>query len=167
MVWIYPHFLPKLKRRKCRKKFGLDGKNVFRGVAMLGVNKKGCGFFELVVLGKCIQIVLLGYRGHIKSSQKYRDSENGIIDELAAIYNVADIFLNPTYQDNFPTTNIEALACGTPVVTYRTGGSPEALDLQTGMVVEKGNLDQLVEAIKAIESKGKATYTQACRERAV
>lgn len=45
--------------------------------------------------------------------------------ELAEYYSAADVFVNPTYDDTFPTTNIEALACGTPVVTYRAGGSPE------------------------------------------
>ena len=48
------------------------------------------------------------------------------MEELRRLYAVADAFLNPTYEDNFPTTNIEALACGAPVVTYRTGGSPES-----------------------------------------
>lgn len=155
-----------------RKKNGLDGKTVLLGVAAGWGKQKGLvDFLKLAgCLGNEYQIVLLGIsKAQIKEFPKnitgLRRTES--ISELAAIYNVADIFLNPTYQDNFPTTNIEALACGTPVVTYRTGGSPEALDLQTGMVVEKGNLDQLVEAIKAIELKGKASYIQACRERAV
>lgn len=47
--------------------------------------------------------------------------------ELVVYYNMVDVFVNPTYSDNFPTTNLEALACGTPVITYRTGGSPEAI----------------------------------------
>lgn len=60
------------------------------------------------------------------------------VDQLAELYSLADVFVNPTYVDNFPTTNIEALACGTPVVTYRTGGSPEVIDEKTGMVVNQG-----------------------------
>lgn len=42
--------------------------------------------------------------------------------QLAAIYSAADAFFNPTVEDNFPTVNLEAEACGTPVVTYDTGG---------------------------------------------
>lgn len=69
------------------------------------------------------------------------------VEELVQLYSDANVFLNPTYSDNFPTTNIEALACGTPVITYRTGGSPEAIDEKTGVVVEQGDVDGLVAAI--------------------
>ena len=79
---------------------------------------------------------------------------------------MADVFVNPTYSDNFPTTNIEALACGTPVITYETGGSPEAIDEKTGIVVEQGNINQLKEAIELV-AKDKNKYTENCRERAV
>ena len=61
------------------------------------------------------------------------------VQELAALYSLADVFVNPTYVDNFPTTNIEALACGTPVVTYNAGGSSEAIDENTGILVTKGD----------------------------
>ncbi|MCR4691785.1 MAG: glycosyltransferase [Lachnospiraceae bacterium] len=70
--------------------------------------------------------------------------------QLAALYRTADVFVNPTLEDNFPTTNIEALACGTPVVTFRTGGSPEAIDEKTGIVVEKGDLEGLVAAVRKV-----------------
>ena len=62
--------------------------------------------------------------------------------ELAQIYTAADVFFNPTYEDNYPTTNLEAIACGTPVVTYDTGGSPESIsNKKRGLVVGKGNLE--------------------------
>ena len=48
--------------------------------------------------------------------------------ELADYYSMADVFVNATLEDNFPTTNLEALSCGTPVITYETGGSPESID---------------------------------------
>ena len=47
--------------------------------------------------------------------------------ELAEIYTAADVFVNPTYEDNYPTVNLEAQACGTPVITYDSGGSKETL----------------------------------------
>lgn len=84
-------------------------------------------------------------------------------NELSMLYAGADALINPTYGDNFPTVNIEALACGTPVVTYRTGGSPEAIDAKTGVVVERGDVRGLAEAIKKVEQLGPA----ACRARAV
>ena len=83
------------------------------------------------------------------------------------MYNKADVFVNPTYADTFPTVNLEALACGIPVITYKTGGSPEAVTLETGVVVEQGNLGMLKEAIDAVLQKGKGHYADACRRRAV
>ena len=77
------------------------------------------------------------------------------------------MFVNPTYEDNFPTTNIESLACGTPVITYNTGGSPEAIDSKTGIIVEKGNINDLHAAILKTQINEKAHYSAACRERAV
>jgi glycosyltransferase involved in cell wall biosynthesis len=88
------------------------------------------------------------------------------IQELAVLYSAASVFVNPTYVDNFPTTNIEALACGTPVITYKTGGSHEAIDEQTGFVIEKGYIEGLAIAIHKIREKGKAHYTPLCRARA-
>lgn len=82
------------------------------------------------------------------------------------LYSLADVFINPTYEDNFPTTNIESLACGTPVVTYDTGGSPEAIDANTGFVIEKGSVDGLVKVIAEIKRKGKDYYFDACVSRA-
>lgn len=86
--------------------------------------------------------------------------------ELAALYTFADVFVNPTHFDTFPTVNLEALACGTPVITYRTGGSPEAVDEKTGNVVEQGDIKGLVTAIEQIRSNGKSFYSANCRKRA-
>lgn len=62
------------------------------------------------------------------------------IEQLVSLYQEADMFFNPTYEDNYPTTNLEALACGTPVCTYRTGGSIESVNEGNGFVVEKNEL---------------------------
>lgn len=87
-------------------------------------------------------------------------------DELIGLYSEADVFINPTLEDNFPTTNLEALACGTPVVTFDTGGSGEAVDENTGIVVPKGNMNKLLEAIRTVLTNGKAFYKDNCIERA-
>ncbi len=90
------------------------------------------------------------------------------VQELAQLYSDADVLINPTYEDNFPTVNIEALACGTPVITYRTGGSPEAVDEFTGAVVEQGDIEVLCEKIKEYRSLNfKENHSGACRKRAV
>lgn len=89
--------------------------------------------------------------------------------ELAKYYSAADVFINPTYQDSLPTVNMEALACGTPVITYRTGGSPEIIDSNTGWVVNKGDVEAIAFYIKQIGSQSIIEKTQqkhACRRRA-
>lgn len=87
--------------------------------------------------------------------------------EFAKLYSSADVLINPTYEDNFPTVNLEALACGTPVITYRTGGSPEALDSQTGIVVNKGDISGINDAIKIIRRYDRMEIARKCRLRAV
>lgn len=83
---------------------------------------------------------------------------------LAELYSKSDVLINPTYADTFPTVNLEALACGTPVITYMTGGSPEAVDAKTGIVVEQGDIDALAEAIKNVRAN---RFTVGdCRKRA-
>lgn len=86
-------------------------------------------------------------------------------DDLIGLYSEADVFVNPTLEDNFPTTNLEALACGTPVVTFDTGGSGEAVDEKTGIKVPKGNLNALLVATRSILSKGKNYYKDNCIQR--
>lgn len=67
--------------------------------------------------------------------------------ELAELYTAADVFVNPTREDNYPTVNMEALACGTPVITFDTGGSPESLDSSCGVVVKSGTAEDISKAI--------------------
>lgn len=89
-------------------------------------------------------------------------------EEMVRLYNEADVLLNMTYADTFPTVNLEALACGKPVITYRTGGSPEAIDDSTGTVVEQGNVAAAAEAVKAMRARlaTDADMSRRCRERA-
>jgi glycosyltransferase involved in cell wall biosynthesis len=89
------------------------------------------------------------------------------IDELADLYSAADIFLNPTWAETFGITNSESLACGTTVITYRTGGSPEAIDEQTGIVVPRGDIISLFSAISEIRKNGKSYYSTSCISRAM
>jgi glycosyltransferase involved in cell wall biosynthesis len=154
-----------------RLKYGLADKFVLLGVATEWGRRKG--LHDFIELSKTLKddeiIVLVG----LKEDQIKILPENIIgitrtesTQELAEFYSSADVFVNPTWEDNFPTTNLEAMACGTPVVTYRTGGSPEALTPKTGFVVEQGDLASIRKAIDTVKSKGKAFYSAACRERA-
>lgn len=86
------------------------------------------------------------------------------IAELARYYTAADLFLNLTYEDTFPTTNMEAIACGTPVLTYKTGGSPEIIGENCGFVVEKGDVKKAAWMITC-QLQGKEYYKTACAEK--
>ena len=68
--------------------------------------------------------------------------------ELAEIYTAADVFVNPTREDTYPTVNMESLACGTPVITFKTGGSPEMLDESCGSFVDCDDVDGMEEWIR-------------------
>ena len=74
------------------------------------------------------------------------------VHELAAWYSTADCLVNPTLEDNMPMVNLEALACGTPVVVFETGGCPEAVNASCGIVVSKGDLDGLCAAVQKAAS---------------
>lgn len=76
-------------------------------------------------------------------------------EELAKIYSKNHLLINPTLEENLPTVNIESLACGTPIITYNTGGSPEIIDKDTGIVVDKYDFKSLAEII----NKQKIKYT--------
>ena len=91
------------------------------------------------------------------------------VQELVQLYSNADVLINPTYADTFPTVNLEALACGTPVITYETGGSPEAVSSETGWVVEQGDIDAMASIVRSFEQKEHSDIVaqrRACRDRA-
>ncbi len=148
-----------------------NNKKYILGVASTWEPRKGLKDFIRLsqLLPEDYHIVLIGVNktqqqnlpGNITGIQRTEG-----IEEMVEWYNRAFVFVNPTYEDNFPTTNIEALACGTPVITYNTGGSPEAIDQKTGVVVQKGDVQDLKTKIKEITRKGKKHYRAACRERA-
>lgn len=153
-------------------KYNLTGSQFILGVANKWDPRKGLAdFIELSsILNRKVKIILVG----VSSSQAKTIPQNikiiprtDSIYELAELYSVADVFVNPTYVDNFPTTNIEALSCGTPVITYNTGGSPESVANNCGLVVSKGDILGLSNAIKNVLMRGKEVYTNDCRTRAL
>lgn len=87
------------------------------------------------------------------------------IQELVKLYNESDVLINPTYADTFPTVNLEALACGIPVITYKTGGSPETVNEKTGIVIEQGNLLAMANTICQLRLH--PFSSEECRSRAV
>lgn len=164
-------FKPSENHLKLKEKLHLRNKKVILGVASTWDKRKGLAdFMQLaIVIDANYQIILIGLtskqmKNLPKNIMGVKRTEN--IAELANYYSMADVYVNPTTKDNFPTTNIEALACGTPVITYNTGGSPEAINKDTGMVVEKEDVNGLYNAIHKLSLQPREHYTKVCRRRA-
>lgn len=159
-----------LDASRLRKKLGIGDKCILLGVATAWHNEKGLMEFIRLSKNPDYQVIMVGVPTEIKKNlpkEIIAIERTNSQQELAEYYSVAHMLVNPTYNDSFPTVNLEALACGTPVVTFRTGGSPESITPETGIVVGKGDFEQLVVAIETVRKKGKAHYSTACRERAV
>lgn len=143
-----------------RHKYSCEDKHIVLGVAFGWGKRKGLDVF--IELAKRLdkekyQIVLVGTDDNVD-----KQLPDNIISihktqnqrELAELYTVADVFANPTREENYPTVNMESIACGTPVITFKTGGSPEILDETCGSVVECDDIDAMQkEIIRICESK--------------
>ncbi|QFK72926.1 glycosyltransferase [Pradoshia sp. D12] len=150
-----------------REKYNLNNKFIILGVSSGWEKRKGLQYF--IDLSKKVNsdniIVLVGL-----SEAQLKNLPSNIVGitrtnstkELAEIYSTADVFVNPTLEDNFPTTNLESLACGTPVITFDTGGSVESVNSDCGLIIPKGNLKCLLNGINEIQSKGKGEYSRQC-----
>jgi len=153
-----------------RKKYGLEDKFILLGVAFgWGVRKGLDVFVELSKrLDERFQIVLVGTDEKVDKRLpanilSIHRTQNQI--ELAEIYTAADLFVNPTREENYPTVNMESLACGTPVVTFDTGGSPECIDETCGSMVKKDDIPALEYAINKMYIS-KKHITEICINRA-
>lgn len=141
-----------------KEKYGLQGKKIILGVANIWDHRKGLdSFIELSKkLNESYKVVIVGVTEKLKSQLPHNIigiTKTNSIQTLAEIYTAADLFVNPTLEDNFPTTNIEALACGTPVITYNTGGSSEIVDRSCGAVVQSRDCNQLAKVILEMSNR--------------
>lgn len=153
-----------------RKKYHCEDKFIVLGVAFSWGKRKGLDVFAELAerLGEKYQIVLVGdiniatppHLGNIISISRTHNQK-----ELAEIYTAADLFVNPSREEVFGTVNIEALACGTPVLTFKTGGNPEIPDATCGSVVPKDDIDAMFNEIIRISTERPFTE-EACLQRA-
>lgn len=164
-------FQPSENYKKLKERLHLKNKKIILGVASTWDKRKGLSdFIQLAsLLDTSYKIILIGLTS--KQIQRLPKNIMGVqrtesIAELAKYYGMADVYINPTHKDNFPTTNIEALACGTPVITYNTGGSPEAIDDLTGKIIKKGDVTGLWHAIQELAQHSQEHYAKVCRTRA-
>ena len=142
------HFYP--EDSDLRAKYHLENKKIILCVANVWTKPKG--FEEVMKLSKMLDdkfsIVMIGLNN--KQLEKLPKNIIGItrlgIDDLRRWYSIADVFLNCTLEDNYPTVNLEAKACGLPIITYNTGGSPEMIG-DNGYVVERYDLKRIVDIL--------------------
>lgn len=155
------------------KRYGLNGKHLVLGVASVWTKSKGLAdFYELRRrLGSEYDIMVIGL-----SNKQIKDLPNGIIGlsrtngtkELADLYSAADVLFNPTLEESLSLVNLEAQSCGTPVVTYRTGGCPETIEnVVTGYVIPQHDINAAENLITMVCSKEKKHYEEACRNRII
>lgn len=143
----------KVREEDVRSQYGIrTDEYVILGVAFDWGERKGLDAFIHLAerLEKNYRIVLVGTDDCVDKqlpSTIVSVHRTNNAQELALLYNSADVFVNPTREDNYPMTNLESLACGTPVITFRTGGAPETIDETCGSVVECDDLDELEKEI--------------------
>lgn len=157
-------FYPRVSKFKTVK--SIEDKKIVLGVAYKWEKRKGLDVFLEFnkKLPEDYQIILVGTNEFV--DKVLLEQERKIISihrtsnqaELAELYSVADVFVNPTREENFPTVNIESLACGTPVVTFNTGGSAEIIDCTCGISVEKNDIDGMINGILKVCETG--TYSK-------
>ena len=154
-------------------KFGIKTPHYVIAVASIWLKEKG--FDDLVkIAGLLHEDITLVMVGSMTYKQEKVLPENVIhiprtsdATSLAELYSGAVAFLNPTWQDNYPTVNLEAIACGTPVITYKTGGSPESVTEKTGFIVEQGDIEGMTNIINNIIGNNSYLYGLNCREYAL
>ena len=126
-----------------RERYGIGDRFMILGVASPWTERKGLADFVRLageLDSEKYAVVLVGL-----SKNQVKEMPAGIVglgrtdssQKLAGIYSTADVFFNPTTEDNFPTVNLEAEACGTPVVTYDTGGCAETLQREESCTVQE------------------------------
>lgn len=142
-----------------RVRRGLAGKTIVLGVASAWDKRKGLDDFLRLrtLLSAHYVLVLVGLT--MKQIASLPKGVMGIActnskKELAELYSAADWFFNPTREDNYPTVNLEAVACGCRVVTYDTGGSAETVEGVSSAIVLRGtdkSPEGFVRAIGSVE----------------
>ena len=154
-------------------KHNLVGKKIILAVApkIMDENKGGIWVIKLAEqFDDNYCFVMIGLEGELLSHPRnlipIRRTNNQI--QLAEYYSMADIFLICSKRENFPTTCLEALACGTPVIGFDEGGTAETAPTPYGHFVPYGDLDAIKEYIeKFFRNQVELRSSRECRDFAV
>lgn len=149
------------------KRLGIEGKFILLGPAskwLSEVNQETLRYFVKALPSECV-LVLFGAKNTYQTVAKnvilygYTHSR----EEMAQLYSMADVMVNCSREDTLSSLNLEAQACGTPVVTYEATGSKETVDGECGFAVKTGNAKRLFEYVELVKNNTKAYYSAACR----
>jgi glycosyltransferase involved in cell wall biosynthesis len=145
-----------------RRRYGLENKSVLLAVAYAWNRQKGLDVLCNLAarLGEDCRLVMVGTDPAVErqlppSVLPIRRTDSP--QALAAIYTAADVLVNPTREETYPTVNMEAIACGTPVVTFDTGGCRETVPPACGAVVPKDDGEALYREAMAACTAGRYT----------
>ena len=158
---------------KTKAEYGLDGKQIIMGMANKWFKKANRPLLQkmtdslpedrvLVIVG-CNdrqRQELAAYGDRVRAVGFIRDR-----DELARVYSMADVFVNPTHADTLPTVNMESICSGTPVITYDVGGGPELVDENTGVIVPEWDISAIMQAVEDVLSRDMPVCSDAVRDR--
>jgi len=155
-----------------RERYGIGDKKLVLAVASGFEERKGIHDFVKLskVLSKEYQLLLVGTNDSDKKTlpdSVIAVSRANGASELAAFYSAADVLLSLSYEETFGLTIVEAMACGTPAIVYDNTAQPELITPETGSVVANGDVEGVKKAIEEVCAKGKAYYSEACREHAL
>lgn len=155
----------KPRKSNFREKHNIEHKFVILAVAFNWNERKGRDRIQKIAhrldRDKFQFVIVGGTKADIKVENSIYIPKTFNQIELAEIYTAADVLLNPTREDTFPTVNIEALACGTPVLSYGACGSAEAFDESCGAVVDDNNVIQKLEVLFANNYSSEACVRRA------
>ena len=140
-----------------KQKYGIENKCMLLSVATSWDDMKGYSDFVQLshMLDDKFQLVMVGLTKDqlkIVPSNIIGIERTSSIQDLVSIYSAADLYLNLSYCENYPTVNIEAMACGTPVLTYKTGGSTEIIKKYGGYVVDKGDIKGILDILNNVDN---------------
>jgi glycosyltransferase involved in cell wall biosynthesis len=127
----------------------------------------------LTLLGSDRHIVALCFgKGEVPKSRTLPEVKSvghvSSTKELARIYSAADVFVISSLEEAFGQTGIEALACGTPVVGFDTGGIPDYVrPQQTGLLAKVGDSVDLARQIGWILDRPDERERMSTRARSV
>jgi glycosyltransferase involved in cell wall biosynthesis len=154
-----------------KNKYNIENKIILLGVANIWNNRKGLNDFIIlndIIDHEIFKILLVGLKkNQINNLPKeiigIERTEN--VNELAALYSIASIYISCSVEETFGLTIIESMACGTPVIVYDCTALSELVDISTGFIIKKGDINTLYKSILIIKEKKKKYYIDNCRKK--